>query len=444
MSTKGLVWRKNVNDCHALLTGESPVVLLPKSTREISEIMVYCNKRILQCCVQAGNTSLVAGAVPYRNEIIISSSRMNQIESFDEASGILQCQSGCVLQTLESFVNERGYMMPYDLGAKGSCQIGGNVSTNAGGLHFLRYGSLHGSILGLEAVLPNGQILDLMKALRKDNTGYDLKQLFIGSEGTLGIVTKVGILCPLKPKSQIVAFLSSENFSDVLRAYQMVRRELNEYVSSFEMMDAESMNVVTENLELTNPLQRAAPFYILIELSSNYGEIIDEKLSLLLEKLMAEEVIVDGTYAGEPNKMQQLWAFRERIAEALLIDGYAYKYDVSLPLTKYYDLVEVMRERLKQAGTRRICGYGHLGDFNLHFNVTSPRFDASLLGLIEPFIYQFIADNNGSISAEHGLGLKKRNYIHYSRSQTAINIMKDMKKLFDPNGILNPCKVLPN
>ncbi|OWM88827.1 hypothetical protein CDL15_Pgr020781 [Punica granatum] len=225
--------------------GSSKLLLLPRTTEEVSSILKYCNSRCLAVVPQGGNTGLVGGSVPVFDEVIINVSSMNNVISFDKVSGILVCEAGCILENLISFLDNRGFIMPLDLGAKGSCQIGGNVSTNAGGLRLLRYGSLHGNVLGLEAVLANGEVLDMLGTLRKDNTGYDLKHLFIGSEGSLGIVTKVSILTPPKLSSVNVAFLACKDYFSCQKLLLEAKRKLGEILSAFEFLDEQSMALVS-------------------------------------------------------------------------------------------------------------------------------------------------------------------------------------------------------
>lgn len=422
--------------------GSSQVLLRPKTTDEVSSILRHCHENNLAVVPQGGNTGLVGGSVPVFDEVIISTQLMNEVVSLDTLSGILICQAGCILGNLDSYVGDHGFTMPIDLGAKGSCHIGGNLATNAGGVRLLRYGSLHGSVLGLEAVLANGEILDCLSSLRKDNTGYDLKQLFIGSEGTLGIITKAAILCPQKPKAVSVAFLGVEEFSKVLKVFQESRKSLAEILSAFEFMDSQSMEVIKNNLKLSSPVADF-PFYILIETSGSNGEHDEEKLNRFLEEMMGVGHVCDGTVATEVAKIQYIWGIRERMAEGLMHDGYCYKYDVSLPLQKFYDLVSDMRDRMGEKATR-VVGYGHVGDGNLHLNVTSPQYSHEVMNLIEPYIYDWVAKYNGSVSAEHGLGFKKKQFIYHSKRRSAVSVMKQMKKLLDPKGILNPYKLLPD
>ncbi|XP_028293373.1 D-2-hydroxyglutarate dehydrogenase, mitochondrial [Gouania willdenowi] len=422
--------------------GSSEVLLRPQTTEEVSQILKYCSNRLLAVTPQGGNTGLVGGSVPVYDEIILSTSLMNDIISFDNVSGILTCQAGCVLENLSQYLEDRDHMMPLDLGAKGSCHIGGNVATNAGGLRLLRYGSLRGTVLGLEAVLSDGRVLDCLSSLRKDNTGYDLKQLFIGSEGTLGVITAVSVLCPRRPASVNVVLLGCESFQQLLETFQLCRGMLGEILSAFEFLDSECMDLLKTHLELTNPISEC-PFYIVIETSGSDATHDAEKLHNFLEEAMTSLLVIDGTVATEDSKIKALWSLRERVTEALTHDGFVYKYDVSLPVDMIYQLVLDMREHLG-GGAKRVVGYGHVGDGNLHLNITSSAKDPSLLASIEPFVYEWTAKHRGSISAEHGLGLKKRNYIYYSKHREAVSLMSKIKDMLDPKGILNPYKTLPD
>ncbi|CAI9603662.1 unnamed protein product [Staurois parvus] len=421
--------------------GRSKVLLKPKNTEEMSQILKYCNRRYLAVTPQGGNTGLVGGSVPVFDEILVSTALMDKVISFDNVSGALVCQAGCILESLNQYLGEQGYIMPLDLGAKGSCHIGGNLATNAGGLRLLRYGSLRGTVLGLEAVLPDGSVLNCLNSLRKDNTGYDLKQLFIGSEGTLGIITAISILCPRKPSTVNVAFLGCENFSRVLQIFTMCRDELGEILSACEFLDSECMKLVETHLNLTNPLPENA-FYVLVETSGSCAKHDEEKLNAFLEKALDSECVTSGTVATDHSKIASLWALRERITEALAHDGYVYKYDLSMPVEKLYTLVEETKARLGSSA-QSVVGYGHLGDGNLHLNITAKAHSDTLLAALEPFVYEWTSHHNGSISAEHGLGFKKRDHIFYSKSREAVQIMQKIKHMLDPKGIMNPYKTIP-
>ena len=422
--------------------GASKCVVRPRSTEEVSEVVRHCSDRKLAICPQGGNTGLVGGSVPVFDEVILSTELMNKIETIESGSGVAVCQSGVVLEQLDTALADHGLMVPLDLGAKGSCHIGGNVSTNAGGLRLLRYGSLHGTVLGVEAVLPSGQVLDCLSQMKKDNTGYDLKHLFIGSEGTLGVVTRVSIACPTRPKSINLALLSLPSFDSVVKTFRESKGQLGEILSSCEFIDAGSMECVTQNLGLTCPLDHNN-FYMLIETSGSNPEHDEAKLTSFLENMMTDGCVEDGTVATVPSKQSEIWQLRERIAESLLKDGYCYKYDISLPLSVFYDSITVMKERLGSDVTR-VVGYGHIGDGNMHLNITTPEYSQHVMDRIEPFLYQWTSQHRGSISAEHGLGFKKRNFMHFSKDDSAIHLMKQIKQVFDPHGIMNPYKVLPD
>ncbi|CAI5471688.1 unnamed protein product [Closterium sp. Yama58-4] len=380
--------------------GYSKLLLRPTTTSHVADVLKYCNERRLAVVPQGGNTGLVGGSVPV----------------FDEVSAV-------------------------DM----SCQIGGNVSTNAGGIRLLRYGSLHGSVLGLEVVMADGTVVDMTRALRKDNTGYDLKQLFIGAEGTLGVVTRVVLLAPPRSPSVHVALLGCSSFDAVQQVFCASRRHLGEVLSAAEFFDRSSLQMVLKHNEGTrDPLPDGEyPFYVLIETSGSNPEHDRAKLDTFLEGVMEEGAVEDGTVAHDSTQAAAIWHLREGVAEALQRAGAVYKYDLSVPVSQLYGLVDEMRTRL-EGSAAQVVGYGHLGDGNLHLNVSAPSYDDKLLERIEPYVYEWVAGRQGSVSAEHGLGLMKANAIHYSKDPQAVAVMKRVKALFDPNGILNPYKLLPS
>jgi len=422
--------------------GQSSLLLKPRTTEEVSSIMKYCHERTLAVCPQGGNTGLVGGSVPVFDEIILSTIRMQDILSIDAFSGVLECQAGCVLERANDAVSEHDMIIPLDLGAKGSCHLGGNLSTNAGGLRLLRYGSLRGSTLGVEAVLADGTVLDCLQTLRKDNTGYDLKQLMIGSEGTLGIITKLAILCPQKPSAVNLSFLGANSFQDLLLLLKEARKQLGEILSAVEFMDSECMRLTTSNLGLKNPISDHS-FYMLIETSGSNFDHDEEKLASFLSNILESGLASDGTLATDSSKILEIWALRERMAEAILHDGYNFKYDMSFKADVMYNMVEDTRKHL--AGkVKSVVGYGHIGDGNLHLNITVEKNTPEVTALIEPFVYEWTSANGGSVSAEHGLGFKKRQYIEYTKKREAVLWMKKIKHLFDPKNILNPYKTMPD
>ncbi|TGZ85199.1 hypothetical protein EX30DRAFT_326189 [Ascodesmis nigricans] len=433
--------------------GQARLVLKPKNTEDISKILKYCNERKLAVVPQGGNTGLVGGGVPVFDEIVISMNALNNIRSFDPVSGILVADAGVILETADSHLRKHGHIFPLDLGAKGSCHIGGNVATNAGGLRLLRYGSLHGTVLGVEAVLPDGTILDDLSLLRKNNTGYDLKQLFIGSEGTIGIITAISVLCPQMPKAQNVAFFAVESFDKVQKTFVKAKQQLSEILSAFELMDAGTQSLVAKVTGKKRPLESQTPFYVLIETSGSNPEHDSEKLSTLLEDLMESGDVTDGTLAESETQARELWGWREGIPEVLGHGGGVYKYDVSIPLAEFYTLVEDTRAHLASQGLLKsesnpdgvvidVVGYGHMGDSNLHLNIPVSQYDKRIEKALEPFVYIWIQKRRGSISAEHGLGVAKSEFVGYSRAETELGVMRMLKKLFDPNGIMNPYKYI--
>jgi FAD/FMN-containing dehydrogenase len=429
--------------------GSSAVALRPRDTAGVSDIMRYCNERRLAVVPQGGNTGLVGGSVPVFDEVILSLGAMNKILSFDDSAGVVISEAGVVLETLDGYVGERGYRVPLDLGAKGSCQIGGNVATNAGGSRFLRYGSLRGSVLGLEAVLPDGSVMDTLTSLKKDNTGYDLKQLHIGGEGTLGIITRLAIACPIKSSSINTAVVKVESFDQVCKLLRFTKEHLGEILSAYEFMDAQSVRMATKELShVSNPLELEdddASSFVLIESSGSNAEHDRAKLDRLIEEAFESGLVVDGVVAESETQTNALWELRESLPEAVAkagIGGGTLKYDVSLPLTDFYNIVSEARGRLD--GLADVVGWGHIGDGNLHLNVAirDKMNTAAAKAAMEPWVYEWVAARRGSVSAEHGLGQMKASAIGYSKSPVAIKMMRLIKSAVDPNGISNPYKVL--
>ncbi|PVF94954.1 putative DLD2-D-lactate dehydrogenase [Serendipita vermifera] len=433
--------------------GKSKIVLRPKTTEDVSKIMKHCWERRIGVVPQGGNTGLVGGGVPHNDEVILSLSSMNNVRSFDPVSGILVADAGCILEVLSQHIAPHGYIMPIDLGAKGSCHIGGNVATNAGGLRLLRYGSLHGTVLGLEVVLPDGTIVNQLSTLRKDNTGYDLKQLFIGAEGTLGIITGVSILTPPMPQSTNSLVLALPSFESVHPIFKKTRTKLSEILSAFEYFDRNAYQLVVKH-GLGKPLAEDeigdAPAFVLIETSGGNKEHDEAKLQEFLEEVVSDEsLVLTGVLAQSQEHFSQLWALRESIPEAISKEGKAYKYDISVPISKFEEVVRVVRERLQErglyktaGGVREVVGYGHIGDGNLHLNVAAEKYSDEVEQALEPFVYELVESYRGSISAEHGIGLMKAHALHYSKGPESIALMKKIKTIFDERGIMNPGKVI--
>jgi len=398
---------------------------------------------------QGGNTGLVGGSVPIADEIILSTKQMNRIEGF-VGDGILQCESGCILQELQDYAAERSLLVPVDLGAKGSCCIGGNVSTNAGGQYYYRYGSLHANVVGLEVVLPSGEVLNLLSTNLKDNTGYDLKHLFIGAEGTLGVVTRVTICCPRMPSARNAVFLGCTTFQDVQKTLLLAKDCLGEILAAFEFMDEGVLDLVRKKKRI--PVTRDDtghhnyPYCVLLETHGFHMDHDMEKMEDFFDRALEEGIVVDGVLAQDMRQVQQMWEVRESCGPIVASAGCLYKYDVSLPIAHFDDFTEEMRQRLSDHPKALVVNWGHVVDGNLHFNVVTPGVfdeDPSLTARIEPYLFESVNKRGGSISAEHGLGQCKNKYLPMVKERVTLKMMKSVKDLLDPHGILNPGKYLP-
>lgn len=461
MAPYNIDWMGQVQGC-------TPAVLLPTCTKHVSAILRYCQDEKLAVVPQSGNTGLVYGAEPVFDELVLSTRLMNAVPVVSKNTMSVEAEAGVILQQCQEACAKEGMLFPLTMGSKGSAMIGGNVSTNAGGIHFARYGSMHANVLGLEVVTAKGDVLNMMSTLRKDNAGYDLKQLFIGSEGTLGVVTRTAIkLYPL-PRSKQLAMFRITDFASVLELYHLAQEHLAECLSAFEVMDGESLttspaNQVPYERTYKNDVFRegkdftAAYFCVLVETNGSSETHDFDKLSTFVES--AQQHLGDKLSGGgkyEPILSQssaqtgQLWELREGVPVHLASSGLIYKFDVSFPIDKFYRIVEYTREILYKKHKMNpeeviAVGYGHFGDGNVHLNVIDftrshvEELDAALY----PAVYEFCAAHGGSISAEHGVGMQKRDYLHLSRTSEAIQLMQDVKRMMDPNGILNPYKVLP-
>ena len=402
--------------------GNSKLVLKPFSSDQVSQILAYCNQQKIPVVPQGGNTGLAGGAVPVNDEIILSLKNLNKIEKIDETQGIVWTEAGVVLETLNNFCSDKGWIVPLDLASKGSCFIGGNVATNAGGIRYLRYGSLHGNVLGLEVVLPNGEILSDLKGLRKDNTGYDYKQLFIGSEGSLGVITKVALLLAPKPKSVITTFLACDSYEKVVLLLKKAKDSLGEILSTYEFIDSTLYNLLIKHIPNTrNPFSDSHNFYILIETSGSNSIHDTEKMSLFLEDCFESKNISDGIIAADLTQADNIWKIRESsVLVTKHLGKHEFQFDISLRIPELYKFVENIRERIGDKGF--VLGYGHLADGNLHLAVAGND-EFEIKKLLFPFIYEEVERLKGSVSAEHGIGLFKKGLIRYSKDENSIKYM---------------------
>ncbi|KAG2197815.1 hypothetical protein INT46_011386 [Mucor plumbeus] len=439
-------------DWFNLYRGSSSLCLFPTTTDQVSQILKYCNKQRLAVVPQGGNTGVSGGAIPVFDEIIVNTSKMNKIRHFDAVSGAAVVDCGVVLEVLDQYLEPKGYTVPLDLGAKGSCQLGGNVSTNAGGLRLMRFGNLHGNVLGLEVVLPDGTILENLSTLRKDNTGYDLKQLFIGAEGTLGLVTGVSLLTPRRPKAVNVAMVGLDSFEDVQKAFVMAKEDLSEILSAFEFWDGDSVGVVKSQMmqDVNYPIDGEHAFYALLETQGSKQEHDQEKLDEYLGRLLENGVAKDGVMAQDAKQVNSLWGWREKIPESISKSGTAMTYDVAMEVPLLYKMVEDAKKHFgekNQLGPGKLysnlLGFGHVGDGNLHIMANLDGFDNHGQEAMDEFVFSWAMKNNGSITAEHGVGVSKVNYMNRAKSPVQLALMRTLKNAIDPNGIMNPYKVIP-
>mmetsp|Transcript_3421 Transcript_3421/g.5272 ORF Transcript_3421/g.5272 Transcript_3421/m.5272 type:complete len:481 (+) Transcript_3421:1-1443(+) len=427
-------------DWLGICKGNSSLVIKPKTTQQVQEVLKYCNQNMLAVVPQGGNTGQVAGGVPIHDEIVLNLSNMNKINKIDQDLGVVWSEGGTILENLNNYCEESGYIVPLDLGAKGSCQIAGNVATNAAGLKLLRYGSMHANVLGVEAVLPNGEVMCDMKALRKDNTGYDLKNLFVGSEGTLGVLTQVALLLAPKPASRKVAFLGLDSYEKVITLLGRSKKQLGEILSAFEFMDNSLHELVLKNVPNTRSmLGQTYPFYVVVETSGSSEVHDSEKFERFLESVMEEDLINDGIVSQDQKQFDEIWQLRDSAALAYKDEGYVFNYDFSLSVKEMYNFVEKTKARLPSEDF--VTGYGHVGDGNVHL-VVATQDPQRVKETLEPFVFEMLQEYQGSVSAEHGVGLTKVDKLSYCKSPESLKLMKKIKQTFDPNGILNPYKVI--
>ena len=418
---------------------QAEIIVRPESTEEVSKILSVCNQAGQPVIVHGGLTGLVYGTRTSPDQLILSLERMNTIEDIDPVGRTLTCQSGVTLQNTQEKAESENMIFPLDLGARGSCSIGGNISTNAGGNRVIRYGMTRDSVLGIEAVTSDGTILSSMNRMIKNNAGYDLKQLFIGTEGTLGIVTRCVLRLREAPISQNTALVGIEDFSSIVRFLKHIDAGLGGNMSAFEVMWKEFYEMVTNSLdEKSLPLKKNIPYYVLVE-SMGSDQVKDEEhFESLLQKALEDSVIVDAVLAKSEKERKALWAFRDDVEKQAQY-GPTVMFDVSLPINEMEEYVSKVDLNLQKywKDFHHIV-WGHLADGNLHLVVGTGDLESDTIKKIENSVYEPLELIGGSISAEHGIGLEKKPYLHLSRSEEEINYMKALKDTFDPKGILNP------
>jgi FAD/FMN-containing dehydrogenase len=432
--------------------GKSELVLLPANTQEVSRILALATETKTPIVPQGGHTGLVGGGMPDMSgdAVILAMGRMNKVRDIDTAGNTITVEAGCILQSVQEAADDAGRLFPLSLAAEGSCQIGGNLSTNAGGTGALSYGVARDLVLGLEVVLPTGEILNDLNALKKDNTGYNLRHLFIGAEGTLGIITAAVLKLFPKPKGQITAFLGLETPAAALELFQAARDFAGQSLTAFELMPRLGVEFTTKHVDgVRDPLTTPYPWYVLLEVSS--GESEDHAQSLLehlLENQMEAGSVLDGAVASSVSQSKDFWHLRESMSESQKPEGGSIKHDISVPVHAIPSFMQDAEKAvLDIEPSARICAFGHLGDGNLHYNISQPvgadkQEFLAMDRVITPAVHGLVLKYNGSISAEHGIGVMKRDELARIKDPTALDLMRRIKKNFDPAGIMNPQKVL--
>jgi len=416
-------------------------LVLPRSTSDVSNVLKVCHELSQPVVVQGGLTGCVEGAVATESEVILSLERLNKIEDIDEIGGTATVQAGVILEALQEAVSEKQLLFPLDLGARGSCTIGGNIATNAGGINVLRYGMMRELTLGLEAVLPDGSIVSSMNRMLKNNAGYDLKQMFIGSEGTLGVVTRAVVKLFPRHTTSNTALVGLDRFESVTQLLQEARSHLAGNLSAFEIMWGEYYRAVTEPGWHRPPLARDFPFYVVMESEGSDADRDDTSFASLLERMFEEGIVVDAVIPKSESERKEVWKVREDF-EAILTSKPCFLYDVSLPIKHmpgYVDEVSAEVRRIWPNG--RCFVLGHVADGNLHLFVT-PGAEGAEHAECNTLVYPPLKNYGGSVSAEHGIGTEKMAWLYISRNYEEILLMQQLKGWLDPRGILNPSRVL--
>ena len=452
ITTQADAMAPHINDWRGRYRGDALAVVKPNSTEQAAAVVKLCAQTRTHIVPQGGNTSLCGASVPAEksNAIVLNLTRMNKVRDIDLDNNTMTVEAGCVLAQLQKTAQQHDRLFPLSLAAEGSCTIGGNLSTNAGGTAVLRYGNTRDLTLGLEVILPDGQVWSGLRGLRKDNTGYDLKQLFIGAEGTLGVITAAVMKLFPQPKSSATAFVGLTGPSQALHLFNQLRANCAERLSGFELISRLCLDFVLRHIPNSkDPLTTPYPWYVLIELSEsaaalNASDMLEQELGVALERSVA----VDAVVAKSNAQSQALWSLRENISEAQRFEGASVKHDISVPISAIPQFIAHASAALDKAFHGiRIVSFGHMGDGNLHFNISRPlaQSDADFFAQSAPMneiVHNLVHGMNGSISAEHGLGQLKRDEITRYKSKLELDLMRVVKRAWDPFGIMNPGKVL--
>ncbi len=435
-----------------LYQGASPLVLKPGSVEEVSAILKLASETGTAIVPQTGNTGLVGGQTPRDNgaDVIVSLERMNRIREVDPVAGIMVVDGGCILADVQKAAEDCGRLFPLSLGSEGSCRIGGNLATNAGGTAVLAYGNMRQLCLGLEVVLPTGEIWHGLRRLKKDNTGYDLRDLFIGAEGTLGIITGAVLKLFPQPLGHQVAFAGIRSVEDALSLFRNASGLCGPALTGFELMPRIGVEFTTRHIDgVRDPLETVHPWYVLIDIStSDSAETAERMMSALLEKGFEAGLVQDATIASSQAQQNSLWHMRESMSGAQKPEGGSIKHDVSVPVSQIPAFMHEAEQAVMAAMPgARICAFGHMGDGNIHYNISQPvgADKAEFIGRwreMNQIVHGLVMKHDGSISAEHGIGQLKRDELASIRPEIEMELMRRIKKSFDPAGIMNPGKVV--
>lgn len=431
--------------------GRAALIAKPANTDEVSQILKIASEAGIGIVPQGGNTGLVGGQIPSLDgtEIILNLSRMNEIRKIDTLNDTMLVDAGCILANVQQAASDAGRFFPLSLASEGSAEIGGLLSTNAGGINVLRYGNARAQVLGLEVVLPNGEIWNGLKGLRKDNTGYDLKQIFMGAEGTLGVITAAVLKLFAAPTDRATGFVAVPDLDAVIALLGLTREMTGELVSAFELIPAIGLEFLAKHKGFNSPLKSPAPWYVLIELTSTDAPgTLKNALEPLLATGLEKGLVLDATIAANVSQTEEFWRLRETMSEIQKFEGGSIKHDIAVQISDIPAFVERAIAAVTAACTGiRPVVFGHVGDGNLHFNLTQPENadkDSYLAGweALSRIVHDIVDDMGGSISAEHGIGQLKRDDLAHYKSHVEMDLMRRLKKAFDPNGIMNPGKVI--
>jgi len=422
---------------------QAKAVLLPQTTQELSEIMKVCYAHNQKVVVHGGLTNLVGSTETQKDEVVISMEKFNKILETDAGSRTMTVESGVILESIQLSAKERDMLFPLNFGAKGSAQIGGCISTNAGGLRVLRFGMTRNLILGLEVVLADGTVLTSLKKILKDNSGYDLKQLFIGSEGTLGIVTKAVLRLQELPKSRNSAFIGINKFENIIALLKLSDKILSGSLSGFELIWKDTYQCLTTPPSLLKPpMTYDYDFYVLIESLGSNQEKGQEKMQGLLEMALEQEIIEDAMLAHTESDLNWFWNIREDVGIIDTSLKVSQHFDVSIPIPSVGQYVEDVKAQLKtKLGIEASYAFGHIADGNIHFIIGKENDSQELKLAVDDIVYGPLKDLQGSVSAEHGIGLHKKHKLHISKTAEELMTMQVLKKALDPKRLLNNGKI---